>query len=201
MSEPLNLRTNNSFSENLGLYGQDYSTNPINIIAIPPSIFQSDYVHPASQIIDIHLKDYYKQTVKSDEGSNSLMFLSRDAFISCQYNTKNAILLGKLSSQTKNGIARFENFGASCIPGGKMDSTVSLQPNIPIFPKYYELASIIEGSMSVNSSQLQYFYITVPFSFRKCKVGEIFNYNSFKKDECLFWRMAIQRFKMRTILL
>jgi len=186
MSEPLHLRTHNSFSENLAVYGQDYSTNPIKIKALPPTLYQSDYLYPLSHVIDIYLQDYYHHRVITDNRSDTNFYLPLDAFRSCQYNLRDVGVLGNLNSRTRNGHARFENFGASCIPGGRLNASFSMQPYVHIYPQYYNPALEMSGPGHLNSSKTDFLTVEVPFTFRRCKPGEIYNFASPRKDECLY---------------
>ena len=187
MLEPQIMSSNVFLSNSVGYYGPIVATESYRIVTDTSQLYVSTYeqgVYPLSP--EVRLVDFYKQTVTSE--SNILVeatLLQGNAY--CSYNSKTSKIYGGTVAAVVNGIANFKYLGASCIPGGRMNITFSVDvksfsSNFPVYSSVCK--SNGDVICSVNSGIFKVVSTNIPVYFRNCRRGEIFDFNSDSKSTC-----------------
>lgn len=186
MAAPQNVETNTFLNNSCGFYGPSIATEIIQIISDTRHLEVKTYEpdeYPLNLLVQ--LVDYYGQVVTSESGIIlSADLLEGNAY--CSYNSGSAQLSGGTVATVEHGAAKFKFLRASCIPGGHMNITFSTRvKSLSVnFPMYSSSCNTMSSSCFSNTKSTIMLSTNIPVTFRNCRRGEIFDFNTPSKSTC-----------------
>ena len=142
-----NLETENTFQDNVAVYGDKYATEGTQLIVESnTSIHVTDYGSPVPPII-ISLRDFYNQTVLTDSYNYVEASISDESQVSCHGD--DGYLTGRYNVKLNAGVALFDFLEVACYPD-------------------HEVRVNFGSEYWVDATSVKY-------SFRPCERGEYFS--------------------------